>query len=270
MNFKEIISIHGVPRSGTTWLGQILDSSPEVRYKYQPLFSYAYKDRINLQSSKDDIYNFYKELYKKYDDFLDQTKQKNIGIHPTFLEKNEYPDRLVTKMVRYHFLIPHLLNNVSDLKCLLIVRNPCGSLKSWKNAPREFSSEWNFDEQWEFGQNKNNFRPEEYYGFHKWKEATKLFLEMKRQHKERVFLVKYENLVKNPVDMSEKIFDFFGLDYTSQTSNFIKDSTKIKQKDVYSVFKGKKDVNDWKNDLNGSIVNKVYQDIKGTELEQFL
>ena len=43
MGFDRIISIHGVPRSGTSWLGQILDSSPKVRYKFQPLFSYAFK-----------------------------------------------------------------------------------------------------------------------------------------------------------------------------------------------------------------------------------
>ncbi|GAA0606463.1 hypothetical protein GCM10009001_24640 [Virgibacillus siamensis] len=271
MSFKQIISIHGVPRSGTTWLGQILDSSPSVKYKFQPLFSYAFKDRINLQSTKQDILDFYHELYNSSDEFLDQSKQKETGIHPTFTEKANNPECLVTKMVRYHYIIPHLLADVDDIKFLFIVRHPCGSLKSWKKAPREFNSQkWDFQREWEYGQSKNGFRPEEYYGYHKWKEATKLFLTMKQLYGERVMLIKYEDLVENPIEKSKEIYDFCNLDLSNQTKNFIEKSTKITQEDVYSVFKGQKDVDDWKNKLDGNIVNKVYQDLKNTELEQFL
>ncbi len=60
--FKNIISIHGTPRSGTTWLGQIIDSSPNVRYKYQPLFSDSFKDRIFVRTPKKDVLKFYDEL----------------------------------------------------------------------------------------------------------------------------------------------------------------------------------------------------------------
>ena len=55
---KKTIALFGVPRSGTSWLGQIFDSCPDVIYKYQPLFSYAFKNRLNMQSSFDEISNF--------------------------------------------------------------------------------------------------------------------------------------------------------------------------------------------------------------------
>ena len=42
-----ITYLAGVARSGTSWLGQIFDSSPEVRYSFQPLFSYEFKNRVN-------------------------------------------------------------------------------------------------------------------------------------------------------------------------------------------------------------------------------
>ncbi|WP_054860241.1 sulfotransferase [Gracilibacillus sp. JCM 18860] len=271
MDFKQIISIHGVPRSGTTWLGQILDSSPQVKYKYQPLFSYTFKNKINLQSTQTDILNFYQQLYNKSDEFLDQIKQKETGIHPTFKDKTNSPLWLVTKMVRYHYLVPHLLKNIENIKFVFIVRNPCGSLKSWKNAPREFKKDlWDFNEQWEFGQCRNEFRPEEYFGYHKWKEAAKLFLDMKDKYPERVFLLKYEDLVKDPLGKSMELYKFCDLDFSDQTKEFIKDSTNIKQEDVYSVYKGPKDVNDWKNELDESIVNKIYNDLKDTELGIFL
>ena len=36
----------GVPRSGTSWFGELFNSSPRVAYRFQPLFSYAFKDAI--------------------------------------------------------------------------------------------------------------------------------------------------------------------------------------------------------------------------------
>ena len=44
------VAIHGVPRSGTTWLGSIFDSSPNVIYRNQPLFSYAFKSYLSEHS----------------------------------------------------------------------------------------------------------------------------------------------------------------------------------------------------------------------------
>ena len=41
------IAIHSVPRSGSSWLGQILNSSLKVCFRFQPLFSYAFKDYLN-------------------------------------------------------------------------------------------------------------------------------------------------------------------------------------------------------------------------------
>ncbi len=271
MDFKQIISIHGAPRSGTTWLGQILDSSPTVRYKFQPLFSYRFKNRINTLRDEADIKRYYSELYQTSDEFLDQIKQKEKGIHPTFSNKMEKPEYLVTKMVRHHYIVPHLLNSLKNIKFLFIVRHPCGVLKSWKNAPREFDSEkWIFQNEWEFAQSKNCFKPEEYYGYHKWKEITKLFLEMEKLYKEQALIIKYEDLVKKPFETTEEIFNFCDLEISDQTKNFIEKSTQIEQGDAYSVYKGKKDVNDWKVELDTAIVNKVYQDLKDTEFEQFL
>ncbi|PGT81123.1 sulfotransferase [Bacillus sp. AFS040349] len=271
MSFKDIISIHGVPRSGTTWLGQIIDSSPNVRYKYQPLFSYAFKNRICLDSTKNEILEFYSTLYNYSDDFLDQIKQKESGTYPIFTKKNDYPSFLVTKMVRYHYLIPHLIKVLENIKFIFIVRNPCGSLNSWKNAPREFNKDlWDFHEQWEFGQCRNNFRPEEYFGYHKWKEATKLFLEMEQSHAKNVLLIRYEDLVRNPLSITQDLYKFCGFELTNQTKEFIRKSTSIKQDDVYSVFKGKKNVNDWRGDLDEHIVSYVYEDLKNTDFERFL
>lgn len=269
MGFDRIISIHGVPRSGTSWLGQILDSSPKVRYKFQPLFSYAFKNYINLESTKNELMTYYTQLYNYEDDFLDQRDKKIKGVYPEFEIKNDIPDILVTKMVRYHYLIPHLLYKLDNIKIIGIVRHPCGVLNSWKNAPKEFLDDWDFKEEWRFAQSMNKFNPEQYYGFNKWKETSKLFLEMKKNYPDKIYIIQYEDLVNNPIKISKKLFNFMELNWNKQTENFIHNSTSITQKNEYSVYKGKKDTKKWEKSLDKNIINTIATELKNTVLEKF-
>jgi hypothetical protein len=270
MSFKHIITIHGVPRSGTSWLGQIIDSSPEVRFKFQPLFSYAFKDRIGIRSDLSEINKFFDEVYHYNDDFLDQKDQVKKGNYPTFDCKDEEPEMLVLKEVRYHYLIPHLLQTTENTKTVVIVRHPCGSLNSWKNAPREFHPEWNFLDEWRFAQSKNQFRPEEYFGFQRWLEFAKLALCMEKKYPERFKLVKYEELVSEPLKVTADIFRFCNLNLTKQTMDFLAASTSTLQEDTYSVFRNNKDVDDWKASLDEEVINIIYKELTGTEFEIFL
>ena len=75
MEFEQIISIHGGPRYGTSWLGQIFDSSKDVRHKWQPLFSDSFKNKVPELNTKSGFLNYYNDLYNFEDDFLDRTKQ---------------------------------------------------------------------------------------------------------------------------------------------------------------------------------------------------
>ena len=89
MNLSDTIhpvAIFGVPRSGTSWLGQIMNSSPNVAYRYQPLFSYAFKDYLDEQSSAEDIQHFHEELLTTEDEFV--TQKYNI-IHGKRLVRTE-------------------------------------------------------------------------------------------------------------------------------------------------------------------------------------
>ena len=73
------ISIHSVPRSGSSWLGQILNSSEKVCFRFQPLFSYAFKDYLSEKSSKKDIVSFFEKIAQSDDDFLLQTDKVDRG-----------------------------------------------------------------------------------------------------------------------------------------------------------------------------------------------
>ena len=46
MTLKKI-AIFSVPRSGSSWLGQIFNSHEDVSFRMQPLFSYSHKSALN-------------------------------------------------------------------------------------------------------------------------------------------------------------------------------------------------------------------------------
>ena len=53
-----VAGIHGAPRSGTTWLGQLFNSHPAVKYCYQPFFSHAFRGRADLSTIPDMVATF--------------------------------------------------------------------------------------------------------------------------------------------------------------------------------------------------------------------
>lgn len=262
--------LHSVPRSGSTWLGSIFDSHPKVNYKYQPLFSYAFKGSLNENSTIEDIEAFFNEIAWSNDDFINQSKEKKEGIIPDFAKA--YPATHVCyKEVRYHHILKNLITQDKNVKAVLLIRNPLAVLHSWYLAPKEFKKElgWNFDEEWLNAPKKNLDKPEEFNGFNKWKEAAFLFLELKDKFPNQVRIVEYKNLLTNPVEITKSLFEFVGLDYVKQTEDFLERISTTNQRDAYSVYKIKKEDKAWKN-LPKHIIDYIEKDLKNTKLEQFL
>ena len=154
--FNRVIFVCGVPRSGTSWVGQILDSSPQTAYRFQPLFSWAFKDYIGPDSDKTQCESFFQEVYNTSDVFVLQTERKQKGVYPIFKEKEDCPPVLVIKMVRYHHLLPLFLDYFSNiLKVIFIVRHPCGVINSWLKNTKEFFSGCDPRIEWDLAESRN-------------------------------------------------------------------------------------------------------------------
>jgi hypothetical protein len=271
-NIKTITGIHGVPRSGTSWLAQIFNASPKVALKFQPLFSYAFKDYLNGQSTSKDIIEFFNQIYRS-DDYFINMQDKDIHKNYPVFKKEEPLEHLVFKHVRYHYLIEHLLKNNTQIKFILIIRNPLSVLASWYKAPREFRADlgWDIQEEWRKAPSKNLNKPEEYNGFEKWKEATNLFIELQNKYPDRIKVVKYIDLLQNTHNASKSLFNFCGIEFHQQVIDFIYKSKSKTDNDPNSVFK-QKPLNDdsWKTVLPDNIVHEIMDDLKNTPFEQYL
>jgi len=220
------IAIFGAPRSGTTWLGQLFNSSPNTLYRYQPLFSYEFKDYLNSKNNKSDIMDFYKKLIVAKSQFV----QTNIKFPKQDIT------HLVWKEVRYHHITPNLLQN-SNTKIIYIERNPVDVINSWFNAPKEFNSKWDIQKEWLDAPSKNLNKPEEFNGFNKWLEVKNIHTKNFHNFPDRVIKVKYENLKLNPIKELKKLYKFCNLNWGKQVENFILESTTKHEEDSYSVFK---------------------------------
>ena len=264
------IAIHSVPRSGSTWVGSIFDSHPNVLYRYQPLFSYALKDFLNEKSSKEEIDLFFKKLFQIKDDFIEQTEFKKKGIVPYF--KKDIPTTIVYKEVRYNNLLENLLKKDEKLKVIGIVRNPLSVLASWYKAPREFRKDlgWTFENEWKFALSKNQSKPEEFFGFEKWKEVTELFEKLKFKYPDRFYLLEYKKLLTETEATIESMFNFCNLRILEQTTDFLIKSRKKNINNIYSVFKTKTNDDAWKNILPQKIINSVYEELQNTGLSKYL
>jgi len=262
------IAIHSVPRSGSSWLGQLFNSSPHVAYRFQPLFSYAFKGRLDNASNRSDIIQFFSDIAASDDGFLNQLEAIEKGTYPRF-DKQGWPQFCVYKEVRYHHIIQNLLQQDPEIRVVGLVRNPLSVLASWKNAPKEFRPGWDFGKEWKTGESKNQSRAEDFFGFLKWKEVATNFLAFQKQFPQQFHLVEYAELLDDTESTVRAAFEFCGIPWNQQTQRFIRNSCQTDQADVYSVFKAKSHDDAWTRTLEQPIVNEVINDLKGTQLERF-
>ncbi|MCH9661355.1 MAG: sulfotransferase [Bacteroidetes bacterium] len=262
------IVIHGAPRSGTTWLSNILNSNEAVAYRQQPLFSYAFKGFLSERSTTSEIQDFFDKILSSEDEYLHQINEIAHGKVPSF-EKCSLT-HLVYKETRYHYILDNLLKN-SNTQFIGIIRNPLSVLHSFFNAPSEFKNEWSKEEEWMNAPKKNEGKRENYFGYQKWKETANLFHDLQGSYGEdRVKIVAYDELLTNTIQQTHDIFDWIGLSVTEQTSHFIQASKSENNSNAYSVYKTKMFDDGWKGKLPQSIVEFIAKDLQNTKLAKYL
>lgn len=270
MSPTKVIAVLGVARSGTSWLGNIFDSSPFVVYRFQPLFSYEFRDRITYQSTKDEYVRWFHDLYACKSDFLIQRDKRDSGEYPLF-NKADKPNVLVFKENRFLYYFDRMLRLFpAKAKAVCIIRNPCAVINSWLRNPKEFPPGSNVDKEWRFGSCKNEGREENFFGFYKWREAAHLFLDMCEKRPNSVAIVRYEDLVRDPLTEVRNIFAFVEEEVTQQTRSFILDSGSRHMESPYAVYKDKSVADRWREQLDEKIVDEIHSELIGSRLERFL
>lgn len=252
------VVIFAAPRSGTSWLGQLFNSSPAVAYRFQPLFSFAYKGRIGPDATREDIDAFHDELLQTNDEFVLQRRNISGAAGPAF--RKGTTTHLVWKEVRYQHVIPALLRH-PEVQVIGLVRHPCAVISSWLRAPREFDPAWDAREEWRLGAKKNRGRIEECFGFERWRSLTRSFLGLSKDCPDRFRLVRYEELNQDPEVVLAGLFAWCGLSVDEQTRSFIRQSRSMDDGDSYGVFRKGNDSERWRGELDAVIRQSIEREI---------
>ena len=230
-----MIGLHGAPRSGTTWIGQIFNSAPEVAFRFQPFFAHTFRPRIDAVTSAAKLDQILAEIAETQDDFILQRGDGRMAKDELAFAKSAVA-RVVYKEVRYHHLLPTLMQ-IPRFKGVGIIRDPLEVLASWKAAPREFDPVWDFGAEWREAGLKNGGRIGEFYGYEGWKRAALIFQDMAAQYPDRFRILRYGDLTADPVGLVTDLFGFLGLAMTDQTTAFLARSTSRDDGDTYGVFR---------------------------------
>jgi hypothetical protein len=262
------IFLSGAARSGTSWLGQVFNSSPDVIFRFQPLFSYEFKGRVNEDSDRAEYEALFADLMSANTPFLTQADKQASGEYPRF-EKNVSARTLVFKDNSYQSMWSPMMRRVPELLGVGLVRHPCATLNSWRNNAKEFPPGSDILKEWRFGNCKNKGN-EDYFGYYKWKEITNQYLDLSERFPERFITVRYEDLIKDPQNEVRSLFSFCSIGFSEQTEAFLKTSTQEVHSDsYYGVYKNNSVVDRWRQELPAWIIEEIYDDLKGTRLERF-
>lgn len=259
------IAIFSVPRSGSSWLGEIFNSSPNVYYRFQPNFAYTFPLNLNKKSTFEDIENFNMELIKCRDPFVNGRLSISGKNKEAFSKFNLHT--LVWKETHYIFLSEILLERSSS-KVIGLIRSPFATIFSWLNIPKEFSPKWDIREQWRLAPLKNKGQTYNYFGYEKWKEVAFLFERLQQQYPDRFYLQDYNTLLTQTTESVQKLFDFAGLELTEQTKSFLKDSRSKEDQDAYGVYKTKNSDDQWKTGLPDYIIEEIQNDPEFRQLNE--
>jgi hypothetical protein len=257
-----------MPRSGTSWLGQIFDSSPDVAFRMEPLFSYSFKNVINDRSSNEDIHEFFNQVYLTDDEFIHQKESRTKGVY-SYFEKNQSPTYLVIKTTRHHNLLERYLRLIDCIEILAIIRHPCAAISSWISTEREFGAKGcKVEKDWRSGECRKD-DDGEYWGFDDWLSVTHKHLALAQKYR-NFNIVKYANLVHGLEDVTRQLFERLSIPYTRQTLDFLKKSQSRHDDDPYSVFKGTDVESKWKTKLSTAIAQEITRETNESGLGEFL
>lgn len=90
----------------------------------------------------------------------------------------------------------------------------------------------------------------------------------------RVLSVRYEDVCADPVAMTQRMFEFAGLGWQSQTDSFVRASTQSTPRamdtDYYSVFKPPRESAErWRTELEPEVIERVLRVVRSTPLQRY-
>jgi len=235
---SDTIVVCGAPRTGTTWLAEVLNCIPDSTILWEPLHvlqvpevsetGLSWRTEIQQNSSWPEA----EELFRK---ILSGELQNKWTMSRSRHRKDEYTKHWIVKFVRANRLLRWLCDNFSTRPPILLVRHPCAVVASTLRTT--WAKQQNFR-----GITEN------------WCEDYARLLGLDIPHPWK--LVCYEHLAKQPQKQFENIFKAIGVEIPNSYMDFVNNPSS-------TVFKNTALANDldplsqWQSDLSVAEISEI-------------
>lgn len=134
---EEAIGIFGTPRSGTTWLMELISAVPGYLSLFEPLHPYWFPDG-EVRCYQRPYFSPFQEMpdYKKYlhNVFQGDIISKNPHFKLNDLPRRFFSSKILSKFIRANRILPWIAYNIEFKGAILIVRHPCATIASQFNT----------------------------------------------------------------------------------------------------------------------------------------
>ena len=259
----------GMPRSGTSWLSQVFESSPDFVVRLSPNYSWSLKNLLELNSGREEWILSFTTALNTDDAFMTQNFRRATGELSTFAPRSmQSVKRLAIKDTRFHDLYLQCMELFAEAQTVYLVRHPGGMLNSWWRS-KEFPATATLADEWRGGACRKVEGPGEYWGFDDWCSLTTRYLSLEKQAPKRFHVCRYEELVRDPVRVSAELFEFAECTLHPDTRAFLQDSQSRHDDRAYAVFKSPSVADRWREELPEDIQETIRAELAGTSLEEF-
>lgn len=264
----------GMPRSGTSWLSQIVESSPDCVVRLSPNFSYPLKHRLHMASSPEAWRAVLQAARASDDPFMTQDYRRDTGELGRFGDKPpEGLQVLAVKDTRFHGLYLDAMDKLSDAKLVYIVRHPAACLWSWRCC-KEFPPDTDFRAHWRSGACRKTGLPPtedgEYWGFDDWKALTRRYVTLAAAEPARYHVLHYERLVACAEAEVAALFRFVGLPMTPSTRRFLRDSQSRHDPRPYAVYKDRTVADVWRPHFPPEVLRQIEAETRDPLLSPYV
>jgi len=277
VNPKETIFISGTPRSGSTWLMEILGTLPNYKTLLEPFHTEFFPEVKELGLTPRNYLDFEKDYPEIHDYIRRVIGGKKISQKPHYLDSQItnrlIADKLIVKCVRANRMLPYISKNFSLRQIYLIIRHPCAVISS------QF-------ERWATGYNmsKNLPLPKDLVindiltipevnsntilvnKIRKIDSTIELlaaiwaadnFVPLLHSKNYNWYIVPYEKLLLNEENELDKLFNAINEEATKKAKKIIREPSPVASKDYKSNVE--KQLSKWRKKLSDEQINKILE-----------
>jgi len=137
LNEKEAILVSGAPRSGTTWVMEILETLPAYKSIFEPFHKDWFPEVQKLKINPYRPYVYFKDSNPSLKEYLTKvfkgevvSKSPNYRLTLENIYKRIFAKKAVVKFIRANRLLPWIANNFQVKGIFFVIRHPCSTVAS--------------------------------------------------------------------------------------------------------------------------------------------